>query len=739
MIRGAFLSVMCLGGIVFCVLILAGCGAADPPAIELSGLAEPSPVPDPDDTPYVPRPESSLTFTKDIAPIVFGHCVLCHRPGQSAPFNLLTYEDVRNRAKQIAIVTESRFMPPWLPEPGYGDFAGQRRLSLDQIGVIAQWAGEGAREGDPSDLPAHPQWAEGWQLGEPDLIVEMPETYTLKADGEDVFREFVIPLPVDSRRYVRSVELRPGNKRAVHHALMQIDRTRASRRLDEMDPEAGFDGMVARGAAQFPNGHFLGWTPGRVPFRGRDDMAWTLEKGSDLVVLMHMVPTGKPEKIRAAVGLFFADKPPEKTPFMLRLGSKTIDIPPDVEDYLIEDSFELPVDVTVVGVYPHAHYLAKDMKGFATLPDGTTRWLIRIEDWDFNWQDEYRFADPFLLPKGTIIAMRYTFDNSEKNVRNPHHPPRRVVYGPQSSDEMGDLWIQILPRNDEDLMVLARKFMLKELHADVEGYEHALKLNPEDVTAHNYLAVALHSLDRDDAALTHFGEALKIDPDAYDVHYNLAVTLIALGRHEESVGHLRQAIRLQPDSSRAHYGLGVALASMGESDQAIDHFRQALKFDPDAYDVNYNLAVALMVVVRPEEAAGHLRRAITARPDSFEAHNSLGAALASLGKFNEAIDHFRRAVQSNGDLFELRLNLGTALMTLFEFEEAIVHLERAVEIDPDSVTAHHNLAIALGSLHRYPEAIATFRRTLRIEPGNAEAQRGLDIALRLSEENLSQQ
>ena len=386
-------------------------------------------------SPYVQHPTGTLTFTKDIAPIVFSHCTVCHRPGQSSPFGLMSFADVKKRAKQITEVTQRRYMPPWLPEPGYGEFANQRRLSADQIGIIQQWVAEGLAEGNPADLPPAPRWSEGWQLGQPDLVVKMSEPYTLRPGGKDVYRNFVIPVPTTSTRYVQAVEFLPDNPKIVHHAFMKVDRTRESRRLDERDPEPGFDFMITPVSAQMPEGHFLSWVPGNALAREPNGLAWTLERDTDLVLQLHMRPSGKPEMIQPAVGIYFTDEPPTNTPFKILLTSRTIDIPAGVTRYEVEDSFILPVDVEVAAVLPHAHYLCRRMEAVAALPGGAQKWLLLIKEWDFNWQGDYRYAQPVFLPRGTTVSMRYTYDNSTNNVRNPHQPPERVAYGPQTSDE----------------------------------------------------------------------------------------------------------------------------------------------------------------------------------------------------------------------------------------------------------------------------------------------------------------
>ena len=209
-------------------------------------------------------------------------------------------------------------------------------------------------------------------------------------------------------------------------------------------------------------------------------MAWRLESGSDLVLEMHMMPTGKPERVQASVGLFFTDRPPSRRPFIVRLGSQSIDIPAGESEHLVTDSFVLPVDVDVLAVQPHAHHLAKQVQGYARLPDGTMKWLVYIKDWDFRWQDVYRMREPLPLPKGTTLEMRYTYDNSAANVRNPHQPPRRVTFGQTTSSEMGNLWIQIVTRDGADLAALDKAFAPKMLAGDIAGYQKMLEIAPDD-------------------------------------------------------------------------------------------------------------------------------------------------------------------------------------------------------------------------------------------------------------------
>lgn len=568
-------------------------------------------------------PSGAVVTFGEIAPIIHRHCAPCHRPGQAAPFSLLTYSDVRQRARLIAAAINERNMPPWPPEPGHGEFAGERRLSSDQIALIQQWVADGTVEGDSRRHPAPPTWPDEWQLGRPDLLLQLPSAYMLQAEGSDVFRNFVIPLSITSPRYVRGLEFRPGNPKLLHHSVIRIDRTRTARSLDQEDAEPGYDGMLA-GAADSPDGRFLGWTPGKAPLVEPTGMAWRLDPGTDVVVHAHLLPTGKPEVVQFQIGLFFSDTPPERRPFLLRLGSQAIDIPAGRKDYVVTDSYILPVDVEALSVYPHAHYLAKDVKGLVTFPDGTTRWLIWIKDWNFKWQDVYSYATPLLLPRGSRISMQYTYDNSADNVRNPHHPPRHVVYGPRSSDEMADLWIQVLPRHPPDFAILEKIHNERELNFVIEGAEKRVAAAPADGGQRTFLAARYLEARRIDDAIAQLQEALRLDPSLAEAHSNLGSALRSQGKLDEAVSHFREAIAIAPRLAEAHNNLGVARAAQGALDEAVLHFRRAVEARPDYADARTNLGLGLRLQGKNDEAIVHLRRALEINPRDEDARKALG-------------------------------------------------------------------------------------------------------------------
>jgi tetratricopeptide (TPR) repeat protein len=593
----------------------------------------------------------SPTFAKDIAPIVFAHCAPCHHPGGSAPFPLLTYSDVRPRATLVGDVTKRRSMPPWKAEPGFGGpFLNQHPLAEDQIETIQRWVASGAAEGNPGDLPRTPKITDGWQLGRPDQIVTLPQPYVLPAGGADVLRIFAIPVPLTRVRYVRGLEFHAGNSSAVHHANIRIDRTSRSRELDAQDPAPGYDGLMSNSAV-YPDGHFLGWTPGQLAPLLPKGLAWRLDPGTDLVVELHMLPSGKPEMVQPSFGFFFTDDPPQRTPVMLRIGSESIDIAPGVKDHRVVDSFELPVDVEVQAVQPHAHYRARHVKGFAVLPSGETKWLIYIKDWDFRWQHVYRLEKPLALPKGSRISMDYTYDNSSDNLRNPMVPPQRVTWGQRSIDEMGNLWIQVLTRDESDGELLSRSFRPKAAADDASGYEMMIRRDPADPAYHNDAAVLYLELGRTREAIAHFAAALELQPHVAAAHFNVGTALAAARRWDEAAAEYRAALEITPDYALAHINLGNALLARAAIAEAVVHYRAALRVEPNNALAHNNLGQALLQGGSREEALAHFRDAIRLDPTYAEPHYNLARALTRVDR-RGAISELQRAIRLRPDWSE---------------------------------------------------------------------------------------
>jgi mono/diheme cytochrome c family protein len=402
---------------------------------------------------------TQVTFSRDVAPILYKHCIGCHRAGEVGPFPLVSYGDSAKRAALIAQVTASRQMPPWKPAPGYGDFNGARALTNVEIRTLAAWAKEGAAQGDPAAMPPVPA-VSNLSIAQPDLVARMSKPFTAPADGPDIYRCFVIPLGLTATRYAGAIEFRPGNPKVVHHALFFLDRTGVGRKK-ETEPGSGYPCFGAPGF--LPGAGLGGWSPGSPPILMPEDASAVLTAKSDLVLQLHFHPTGKPEPVQASVAFSFTDRAPRRRLMDIALGSRNIDIPAGEKAYKVTDRFTLPVAVEAIGIIPHAHFICKEMKGIARLPDGSIRWLIWIRDWDFNWQEHYRYQRPVQLPEGTRLEMEFVYDNSAGNPRNPSHPPRRVQWGPDSSDEMAGLHVQVFAAKESDAAELAEtlwgKFM----------------------------------------------------------------------------------------------------------------------------------------------------------------------------------------------------------------------------------------------------------------------------------------
>jgi tetratricopeptide (TPR) repeat protein len=337
-------------------------------------------------------------------------------------------------------------------------------------------------------------------------------------------------------------------------------------------------------------------------------MALRLDKGTDLVLNVHLQPSGKPETIQPTIGLYFTDQPATKFPMLLQLqNDSTLDIPAGAKHFAVSDELTLPVDVDLLAIYPHAHYLGQDLQATAHLPDGSTKTLIHIPQWNLNWQAVYRYAEPVALPKGTTITMRYVYDNSDDNALNPTHPPERVRGGNRSKDEMAHLWLQVLPRNF-DSQASDPRMLLQEALA-----RHNIHNNPED----------------------------------FEAHYNLASMLQARGDAADAQTEYEAALRIRPEDATANNALGAVLLASGQAGRAVLYLQTATQTAPDYFDAHYNLGNALASADDFRAAAREFAAAVRIRPDDAGAHANLGSALAELGSFADAKAQFERALEIN--------------------------------------------------------------------------------------------
>jgi cytochrome c-type biogenesis protein CcmH/NrfG/mono/diheme cytochrome c family protein len=607
-------------------------------------------------------PAAPVTYNRQIAPIFYKNCTTCHHDGGSGPFSLMNYGEARRWGPTVEIVTGSHYMPPWLPSGPHNQFVDDRRLSTEDIALIRRWVQDGMKEGNKRDAVAAPTYASDWQLGPPDLVLEMDTPVAVPADGTDIYRNAILPVQIPATRWIRAMEIKTGSPRVVHHANLLIDRTASLRRAHPDDWKAGIPGMdlmVDAGDSFDPDSHFLYWKPDSSALVEPADLPWRLDPGNDLVLNLHLKPTGKPETVRARIGLYFTPGPAKRFPILLQLeDDAALKIPPGNADFVVEDQLKLPEDVDVLAVYPHAHYLGKRLEGWAELPNRERRELILIENWDIDRQSIYRYTNPVFLPANSVLHMRYTYDNSAANPHNPNSPPIRVTAGNRSADEMGHLWLQLLPRatgGDADLRApILRAWMEHRIQKDpqdpianfniasldmTEGnyrqatdhYRASLKARPNDPRTMTALASVLSKSGDQQSSLSLLRQALTIDPEYAYARYDLAVNELQQGEYAAAEQDLRAVLAQQPQDATAHLNLGGVLLATGTSDAAQAEFETVLRIDANNFEALFNLSMIEIDAGQVDQALGNLRAAELLHPDDVDVHRALAEIYARQG------------------------------------------------------------------------------------------------------------
>jgi peroxiredoxin len=428
------------------------------------------------------KSSSRPTYSGEVAAILEKNCLECHRRGQVGPFALETYEQARKRADDIAAVAEDRRMPPWKAAPqDYPKFKHDRSLATGEIATLVAWADTGAPLGDSTRPASAPPSAGEWALGTPDLVIEMPADFAVPADGDDIYRCFVIPSRLAEDRYISAIEYQPGNRRVVHHMLGYVDTRGQARKRDEADEGPGYSCFSGPGIEI--HGDLGGWAPGNQPSRLPDGVGRFLPRDSDVVVQLHYHPSGKPETDRSRIGLHFARTPVKQTLHWSAAVKFDLKIPAGDPNFEARAEWPIPVDVEALGVTPHMHMIGRDMRMWVAFPDGRNQDLINILDWDFGWQNTYFFEQPITLPKGTVLKLVAHFDNSEGNPRNPNKPPKVVTWGEATTDEMCIGFIA-LTKKGQDLTQPGEKDDLRQIldrqREDVRKYRERVAKERKD-------------------------------------------------------------------------------------------------------------------------------------------------------------------------------------------------------------------------------------------------------------------
>lgn len=634
---------------------------------------------------------TAITWHGSIAQIVHRRCSTCHAIDPvTAPFPLISYHQVVKRAKQIQQVTGSGYMPPWLPHKSDYAFRNDRSLTPTEKQQLSEWLSSGTPLGiannDQSESSISHQassTSSSWQSGKPDLILKLDAPFQLRADGNELFWNFVLPFPATGKKYVEAVEVQPGNSAAVHHIVGLIDRTGSSRRLSESRGGEGYEGMEF-GVAEIPTSPSILWSPGKAPTPAREGLSWAIDSQTDVVLQMHLFPTGKPERIAPQLGLYFAEHPPTRHAVSIMLEAADIDIPAGEADYAVHAEIKLPVEIELLSVYPHAHYLGKSVQCMATLPDGKKTTLLDIPNWDFNWQDEYQFQSKPLLPAGTTISMQWTYDNSAGNVRNPNSPPERVRLGNSSKDEMGSLMLHVLCKSADDQAKLDESRWLQKLQS-----------MPRNTTANQNLGNLYESRGEFEKARKHYQTVVSVTPRDSIAHDNLACAYAALGDEKMAEHHFQRAIAFNPDNALARNNWGDFLMRTGRPDLAVRELQRSLEIWPEFPEARVNLGKVELQRGNVELAIRNFFTAIEQTPEYALAHFNLATVFMGQQRFAEAETTFRRALQIDPEFAEACNNLGIVLFQQDKLAEAATQFRRAIEIAPDYVNPRQNLQIVL--------------------------------------------
>jgi Flp pilus assembly protein TadD/mono/diheme cytochrome c family protein len=714
------------------------------------------PRPEPSAEPATPSTQE--TWSHDVAPVLYKNCSTCHHPGGAGPFSLLTYADAKRWAPQILNVTQSRYMPPWLPEPGYGDFAGVRRLSDTDRDLLKRWITGGMPQGDLAAAPPAPHYDATWIMGKPDLVLKVAQPFTLPAGGSDTFRNLILPYPLNQTHYVRAMEIRPGAPQVVHHANVLVDRSATLRHQHPNDWQSGVPGMelfVDAGNRFDPDSHFLFWKPDTPALVEPAGMPWRIDPGNDLILNIHLKPSGKAETLDAEIGLYFTPDPPVSKPMLLALErDDKLDIPAGDANFVIEDSLTLPVDVEVLGVYPHAHYLGKDLQGWAILPNGEKKWLVWIKDWDIDRQSVYRYREPLQLPKGTVLHMRYIYDNSAANPHNPHVPPVRVRAGNRSEDEMGHLWLQVLPvhtppNGPDPRLLIEEAWMRRRLEKSpgdqvnmynlasalagqdrfdeaIKVYQQDLALSPTNARTITALGAAEEGAGQLDQARDRYQQAVALagpaEPGGCDARFDLARLHVRRAEYAEAQKQFQALLAACPEDAETRSGLGAALLGAGDTAEAKSQFDRALALDPTDFTALYNLGA---MSIDAGQSARLLEAALKSWPASPDAHEKLAADYAQLGRPDDALTQLRAAEGAAPNDASIHDSLAQLLDLRGQSEEAFAEQKKALELDPRDADGWNNLGALLARGKQIAAARSAFERALAIQPDLAQARANL--------------
>ena len=401
----------------------------------------------------------SVTFHADVAPIIYTHCTECHRVGEIGPMPLTTYEEVFIYGEFIEYVTTTDYMPPWTPDDTYSHFVGERVLTDNEKATLSAWVAAGKPEGNPADNPGIPSFPEGSQIGTPDMVLPMAESYTHGGDMTDQYQVFVLPADPDNDLAIRALEVRPGNRTVSHHAILGLDVTGTAANLDAQDPEPGYESFGSFGFSAESN-FFGAWVPGALTLEYPPGIGRVVPAGADILLQMHYGPSPIEETDLTEVNVFFAEEPIEREVETGIMGPQHLDQSfylPANQERTFHGTMNVAADVSLLSVAPHCHLIGVSWEVFATSPNNQdTIPLISIPSWDFNWQGFFTFPTLTKIPSGYTLHGIASYDNTSANPFNPNDPPQNVTFGEGTTDEMFFVFFDyVLYQGGDELISLA--------------------------------------------------------------------------------------------------------------------------------------------------------------------------------------------------------------------------------------------------------------------------------------------
>lgn len=393
--------------------------------------------------------EAQVTWAGQVASIVYQHCTPCHRPGEIGPMPFTNYQEASAYASMISFTVQTRYMPPWQPDPAYSHLLGERVLTPQEIQTIADWVQQGAQRGNPAAEPPLPNYPSGSQLGQPDTVISMAQSYLHQGNNTDMYRVFVLPTNLNETKKIKAIEFRPGNKKVVHHAILAIDQTGQGRQRDSLDPGYGYTQFFGFGFTPTED-NWYGWAPGAAAKYFPSNIGKQLPAGADVLVQMHYAPSSLPETDSSSINIFYdrnnqvsrLEQIAAISPVNLTNGPFVI---PANQVRTFRGRFRVPSEVSLLSIFPHSHLIGTDWKVYAVRPGNDTVNLINIPQWDFNWQGFYYFPRLIRLPANTWIYAEATYDNRASNPNNPNNPPQQITWGEGTTDEMYLCYLGYVP------------------------------------------------------------------------------------------------------------------------------------------------------------------------------------------------------------------------------------------------------------------------------------------------------